>query len=149
MPADVRAFYHGWLEHDAKSETSFWQNVQGWWDARKLPNVLLVHYARLKADLPGEFRRIANFLDIKINDQKLPRMLQHCSLEHMKERASHVEFLEQMFEGGGRTFVNKGTNGRWRDILTPSEIALCDEVAGQNLSADCAAWLRSGEMPSQ
>lgn len=145
VPADIRAFYRGWLQNDAKAETSFWRNVQGWWDARELPNVLLVHYARLKTDLPGEFRRIADFLGIAINEAKFPDMLRHCSLDHMKERASQFEFLEQMFEGGGRTFVNKGANGRWRDVLTPYEIALCDEVAAQNLSADCATWLRTGD----
>ena len=145
VPADIRTFYRGWLRNEAKSETSFWKNVQGWWDIRSLPNVLLVHYARLKADLPGEFRRIADFLDIPIDETKFPQMMQHCSLEHMKECAAKVDFLELMFDGGGRTFVNKGSNGRWRDVLTPDEIALCDEVAGQNLSADCAAWLRTGE----
>ena len=144
-PADVRDFYHIWMETEARSETSFWDNVQGWWDARALPNVLLVHYARLKADLPGEVRRIAAFLDIPIDEAKFPKMLEHCSLEHMKERASQVEFLEQVFDGGGRTFVNKGVNGRWRDVLTPEEIALCDEVAAKNLSPECAAWLRTSD----
>lgn len=146
VPADIRAFYLSWLENEAKSETSFWENVQGWWDARTLPNVLLVHYARLKADLPGEFRRIAEFLDIPIDEVELPRMLQHCSLEHMKVRAAQVEFLEQMFDGGGGTFVNKGTNGRWRDVLSPEEIALSDEVAAANLTPDCAHWLKTGEL---
>ena len=110
-----------------------------------MPNVLLVHCARLKADLAGEVRRIAAFLDIPIDETKFPKMLEHCGLEHMKARASHVEFLEQVFDGGGRTFVNKGVNGRWRDVLTPEEIALCDEVAAKNLSPDCAAWLKSGD----
>lgn len=148
MVPDVRAFYHMWLENDARSDASFWQNVQGWWDVRTLPNVLLLHYAALKADLPGEFLRIAKFLDIPIDKARLPQMLDHCSLEHMKDRAAEEEFLGQMFTGGGRTFVNKGTNGRWRDILTPAEITKCDEVAEKNLTADCAHWLKTGEMPA-
>ena len=28
-----------------------------------------------------------------------------------------------MFKNGGTTFINKGTNGRWRDVLTPDDIA--------------------------
>jgi aryl sulfotransferase len=146
MPPDVRDFYRGWLEFGAQSETSFWDNVQGWWNARHLPNVLIAHYANLKADLPGEFRRIAKFLDIEIDEKKLPLMLKHCSLEHMKERAAHVEWLEKMFDGGGRTFVHKGTNGRWKDVLTPAEIARCDEVAAGHLTPECAHWLKTGEM---
>jgi aryl sulfotransferase len=145
IPDDIRAFYHGWLDHDLESETSFWRNVQGWWDARELPNLLLVHYAKLKADLPGEFRRIARFLDIAIDEAKFPRMIENCGLAHMKERAAQVEFLEQMFEGGGRTFVNKGTNGRWRDVLSPAEIEKCDALAAKALTPDCAVWLRTGD----
>lgn len=147
LPPDVREFYLGWLEFGAQMETSFWDNVQGWWNTRHLPNVLIVHYNNMKNDLPGQFMRIADFLDIGIDPEKLPRMLKHCSLEHMKERAAHVEWLEKMFDGGGRTFVHKGTNGRWKDVLTPAEIARCDEVAAKYLTPDCAHWLKTGEMP--
>jgi len=144
IPDDVATFYRVWLETDATSDTSFFANVRGWWDARELPNVLLVHYARLKADLPGEFRRIADFLDIPVDEAKLPEMLQHCGLEHMKDRAAQVAFIEQIFDGGGRTFVNKGVDGRWRDVLTADEIARCDVVAARTLFPGCAAWLRTG-----
>ncbi|MEO8401484.1 MAG: sulfotransferase domain-containing protein [Gammaproteobacteria bacterium] len=143
---DISEFYRNWLEYDMHSENSFWQNVKGWWEARHLPNVLFVHYANLKADLPSEFRRIAKFLDITIDEAKFSQMLNHCSLEHMKDRASEQEFLEVMFQGGGRTFVNKGVNGRWRDVLTSDEIAKCDDVAANNLPKDCASWLKTGVM---
>ena len=146
IPADVREFYLGWLEFGAEGEAAFWDNVRGWWNARHLPNVLIVHYNNLKNDLPGQFMRIANFLDIEIDPAKLPRMLHHCGIEHMKERAANVEWLEKMFDGGGRTFVHKGTNGRWKDVLTPAEIARCDEVAAKYLTPDCAHWLKTGEM---
>ena len=36
---------------------------------------------------------------------------------------------------------HKGVNGRWKDVLSPSEIARCDEVAARNLAPDCAHWL--------
>lgn len=146
IPPDVRDFYRIWLDNDLRSETSFWLNVKGWWDVRHLPNVLFVHYANLKADLSAEFRRIANFLEIPFDETKLPQMLKHCSLEHMKDRAAHQDFLEKMFEGGGRTFVNKGTNGRWRDVLSATEIAKCDEIAEKTLTQECAHWLKTGEI---
>jgi aryl sulfotransferase len=142
---DVRTFYNIFLANDANSPTSLFANVQGWWDAQKLPNVLLVHYANLKADLPGQMRRIAKFLDIAIDEKKFPDMLLHCSLEHMKDRGGEDEWLGTMFEGGGRTFVNKGTNGPWRDVLSPAEVALADEIAAQRLTPDCARWLKTGE----
>jgi len=36
------------------------------WDARDSSNVILVHYDDLKADLPGEMRRLAQRLDITV-----------------------------------------------------------------------------------
>jgi aryl sulfotransferase len=145
-PPDPRSFYHLFLEHDAERPTGFFANVQGWWDQRHLPNVMMVHYANLKADLPGQMRHIAQFLDIPIDEQKFGDMLMHCSLAYMKDLGSEDEWLGKMFEGGGRTFINKGTNGRWRDVLSPEEAALADDVAAKRLTPDCARWLRTGEV---
>ena len=72
-------------------------------------------------------------------------MLLHCSLEHMKDRGGEDEWLGKMFEGCGRTFVNKGTNGRWKDVLSPEEAAMADDVAAKLLTPDCAHWLKTGE----
>jgi aryl sulfotransferase len=52
-----------------------------------------------------------------------------------------------MFKDGAKTFFNKGTNGRWKDVLTVEEIAKADEVAARNLTPDCAHWLKTGELP--
>jgi len=31
-------------------------------------------------------------------------------------------------------------------VLSPEEAALCDEVAAEKLTADCAHWLKTGEL---
>jgi aryl sulfotransferase len=43
--------------------------VQSWWDFLHLPNILFVHYADLLADLEGEIRRVAQFLEIEVPDR--------------------------------------------------------------------------------
>ena len=48
------------------------------------------------------------------------------------------------WEGGAQTFVNKGTNGRWKDTLTPDDNAAYEAKAITELGPDCAAWLKSG-----
>jgi len=144
---DIRAYYHAWLDNDGWPAPSFWANVQGWWDIRRLPNVLLVHFARLKADLPAEIRRIGAFLDVPIDEALLPAMVEHCGLEHMRRQAAAFERLKHRFKGGGATFINKGTNERWRDVLSPAEIAKCDAIAAERLTPDCARWLATGALP--
>lgn len=146
---DVRTYYHHFLDAGHPPgfppENEFWPHVQSWWDVRNLPNVLLVHYANLKADFDGQARRIAEFLEIEVDDDVWPAIRENCGIAHMRELASKFTLLEQIFEGGGRSFINKGTNGRWREVLSEEEIAKCDEVAARNLSADCAHWLKTGE----
>lgn len=142
---DIRQFYRDWLEQDAWPRHPLWPNVQGWWDIRHLPNVLLVHFANLKADLTGEMRRVARFLDIAIDETLFPKMLSHCGLDHMKRQAGAFERLKDRFKGGGATFINQGTNGRWRDVLSAGEIARCDAIAAERLTPDCAYWLATGE----
>lgn len=62
----ARKFFHDWLDTGA-AFWPYWPNVQSWWDVREAPNVMLVHYSELKADLPGQIRRVAEFLDLEID----------------------------------------------------------------------------------
>jgi aryl sulfotransferase len=67
---DIRDYYMHFLAHDELPRFGFepfWPQVRGWWAARKLPNVLLVHYANLKADLAREIRRMARFLAVELD----------------------------------------------------------------------------------
>ena len=147
-PADIRQYYHDLLDQDWYSWWPFWSHIQSWWDIRRLPNVRLLHFNNLKADLPGEMRRIAGFLDIEVDEASWPALVEHCTFDYMKEHASVVVAkLADFFEGGGKTFIHKGTNGRWRDTLTPEDIEKYERLASENLTPDCAHWLATGELP--
>lgn len=142
---EIREFFHDWLDNDAAPYWSYWENIQTWWDLREQPNVMLVHYNDLKADLPGEMRRIAGFLDIPIDEAKWPTILDHCTFDYMKANADTLSpGFSNLFEGGLKSFVHKGTNNRWRDVLTAADIQKYEDVASRNLSPDCAAWLAAG-----
>ena len=118
-----------------------------WWDVRTLPNVLFVHFNNLKTNMEREIRRIARFLEIDVEREQWPRILEHCSFDYMRAAAQKIEMLDDFFQGGGGTFFHKGTNGRWKDVLTADEIARCDEVAARHLTPDCARWLKTGKLP--
>jgi aryl sulfotransferase len=149
-PGDVRDSYLYFLDHGQLPGfpiLQLWSHVQGWWNTRQLPNVLLVHYGNLKADMGGEIRRIARFLGITIDEAKWPAILEHCSFDYMRKAAGAIEGLKEGFKDGGNTFFHKGTNGRWKDVLSAEEIRKCDDVAAQNLSSDYAHWLKTGDLP--
>lgn len=130
--------------HAGFTLSPFWGHVRDWWAAARLPNVLLVHFNDLKNDLEREARRVADFLEIDVGESLWPAIVEHCGFDYMQREMAKVEQLDQIFTGGGKTFVFKGTNGRWKDVLSAEEIARCDEVAARELAPDCADWLRTG-----
>lgn len=145
-PASVRQYFTDWLEKDGFPFWSFWENVRSWWEIRELPNVMLIHFAKLKADMPGEMRRIASFLDISVDEAKWDGILEHCGFDYMKANAAaSVPLGGAFWEGGAETFLHRGTNGRWRDVLTAEEAAAYEGKALAELGPDCAEWLLTGE----
>jgi aryl sulfotransferase len=144
-PESVRQYFNEWLEDDGYPFWSFWENVSSWWSVRNLPNVMLLHFNQLKRDLPGEIRCIAAFLEIAIDGRHWPAILEHSSFDYMKTHAADVAPLGGvLWEGGAETFINKGTNARWRDVLSPDEIARYDQLAREKLGDECAHWLETG-----
>ena len=142
---DPAEFYRAWMEHNGYPIWPFWVHIRSWWAARHLPNVMLVHFNDLKADLDGSIRRIAAFLEIPVDEANWPDIVNHCSFDYMKGHASEVAPRGGiMWQGGAATFINKGTNGRWRDALSPEEIAAYEAKALAELGPDCARWLAKG-----
>ena len=144
-PDSIPDYFRRWLEDDGYPFWSFWENVRSWWAVRDLPNVKLVHFNEMKKDLAGSIRAIAAFLDIPIDEAKFPAIVEHCSFDYMKSHAEEVSPLGgALWNGGAKTFINKGTNGRWRDMLTADDIARYDAKVRAELGDDCAQWLARG-----
>ena len=144
---DIRRYFRTWLEKDGYPFWSYWENIATWWVARDVPNILLVHFADLKSDLEGEMRRIARFLGCDISEELWPTLVHHCSFDYMKANADKVAPLGgAVFEGGAGTFINKGTNGRWRDVLTAEDIADYERMAIEKLGPECADWVANGSL---
>lgn len=145
-PDDIVTYFRDWMEKDGHPFWPFWENTRSWWELRNLPNVMFIHFAQLKADMPGEIGKIAAFLDIPIDESKWDAILEHCSFGYMKKHADKSVPLGGAFwDGGAQTFIYKGTNGRWRDKLTAQDIAAYEARAQAELGEDCARWLATGE----
>lgn len=146
-PSDsITQYYHDWLDHDGYPFWSLWDNARTWWAIRDLPNVLFVHFANLKSDMPSEIRRIAEFIETPIDESSWEKILRHCSFDHMKANAAKSVPLGGAFwDGGAETFIHKGINGRWRDVLSAEDVSKYEARAVEELGSDCAHWLATGE----
>lgn len=143
---DIREYFLEWLERDGYPLWPFWEHVRSWWQTRQLPNVLMLNFASLKADMPGEIRRIAEFLEIPIREENWETILLHCSFDYMKQHALKSTPLGgAIWDRGAEVFINKGVNGRWTDILTSEDIARYEARATSELGEECAAWLATGQ----
>ena len=141
----IRQYFRDWLTKDGYPWWPYWEHILSWWEIKDLPNVMFLHFSDLKKDMPGEIRRIAAFLEIAIDETKWDAILEHCSFEYMKANAAmSAPFGGSIFEGGAQTFMNKGMNGRWKDVLYPEDIEQYEQTAREKLGADCAHWLSTG-----
>ncbi len=142
----------GWFEWETEG-WPFWSNLhhtRTYWEHRHLSNLLLVHYADLLADPQGQVRRVADFLDLELSPEELARTVRLASFDAMKVsfKRDFDERFRQRFRGGTDAFLFKGTNGRWRAVLSDEDLVLYEEAKRRVLTPDCAEWLERGWLDS-
>jgi aryl sulfotransferase len=144
---DIVEYFREWLDKDGYPFWSFWDNIRSWWAIRNLPNVYMIHFQKLKEDMPGEIRKLAAFLDIKINEANWNKLLEHCSFAYMKKNSViSVPLGGAFWDGGSDAFIHKGVNGRWHDVLPKEDSDRYENMVKENLGKDCARWLATGDM---
>jgi len=112
---------------------------------RHLPNILSVNYTDLLADFQAEAQRIANFLEIQVPEEVWPTIIRNCTLSEMRAAAAPHNRLQQVLKGGRGSFFYKGTNNRWKEVLSAGELALYDAAAKRVLTPECRRWLKNGK----
>lgn len=150
-PSDPRGFYLHWI--DPRSETGayvgndFFDLERSYWAERKRPNLLMVHYNDLKADLSGEMKRISEFLEIDTPPDVWPSLVEAARFESMKKDGrALLPVLDNIFKEGSDTFINRGTNERWREVLQNDDVEFYTRRVDSELSPGLANWLTSGRL---
>jgi methylamine dehydrogenase accessory protein MauD len=115
---------------------SWFRHVRGWWEHRDDPNVLLLRYEDLAADLPGELRRVAAFCGLEVTPERWPGILERCSFAFMKRHESQFDPLTAMLYEQGfrpRAFLRQGRAGGWREQLSPGQVRHFDQRFSKRL----------------
>jgi aryl sulfotransferase len=154
IPQDAGDYFHMWLSEgvvggagDGTPYLSYFDLERTYWDQRHRRNLLMVHYRDLKADLPGEMRRVARFLDIEVSEAIFPELVKAATFEEMRRVGDQLmPRVLKTFEGGAERFFYKGENDRWRGVLGEEDLALYERKLGASLSPACAAWLTRGRL---
>lgn len=153
-PEDPQVFFQTWITEAEEpprtgpgANLSYFDFENTYWAERGRENLLFVHYNDLKTDLLGEMRRISDFLEIDTPSDRLAELAKAASFEAMKANGEALlPKIKTFFDNGPQRFLNKGANGRWRDILTDADLARYEAVFRRKVSAACADWLEHGRL---
>lgn len=152
--ADPADFFRAWIgegavpgHDDGRPIMSFFTCERTFWELRRRPNFLFVHYNDLKVDLAGEMRRIADFLAIEVPAKLWRELVAAAQFEAMRSTGDVLlGKTAGMFEGGGARFFHAGTNDRWRGVLNEADLALYEAKVKAKLTPDCAQWVANGRL---
>lgn len=152
-PVAPRDFFRRWLRDpmfvpfDDYTSAEMFALERSYWAERHRPNLLMVHYNDLKADLDGEMRRIANFLKVETPESLWPELVEAATFAAMQRDGNALLPRATMgWTDGASTFLYKGTNDRWRDVLTDVDLADYDMAAAAGMSCSLRAWVEKGRL---
>jgi hypothetical protein len=156
VPKDLKEGFRKWItsscniddpKHGVTDDVLYY--MKSFWPYRDLPNILMVHYSDLLADLDGEMRRIADFLDIEVPEALWPKLVKAAGFTSMKNNADTLAPQSAKNEWKDTSsFFYKGTNGQWQDELGEEELALYHQAMSENLEPELINWLENGRLRS-
>lgn len=121
---------------DDREGADYWTHAMSWWGQRLNPDVLLLTFEDMKADLPGTVAQIADFMGIPADSTARDVATRQASFAFMKAHPTKFDdhLLRQARDvacglppGGAATKVDKGVTGRGATEVSADIRARFDE----------------------
>lgn len=145
----ARQWLVGWINEMGTGRDSYLdaalERLSYVWEHRAEPNVVLVHYEDLSANLANEMRRLARRLQITVPEDKWPSLVEAATFNQMKAAADQLRPLDN-----NRTkdtakphaaFFRRGSSGEGRALLSDEEAARYYACAAKIAPPELLAWL--------
>ncbi len=143
---------------DGSDGCTYWEHAQSWWGQRRNPDVLLLAYEDMKADLPDIVQRVADFIG-GYPPERVALATRQAGFDFMKAHAHQFDdnYLRRILDplcglppDGQSTKVSTGLAGQGRAVLSPVIRARLDDAWALTLGkafglADYAALRRELE----
>lgn len=143
----VREWLLSWIDREADpreeldSLPGFLWHLSDAWTRRPAPNVVLVHYDDLSADLDGEMRRLAERLGISVPERMWPDLVAAAGFAAMRNRAGELAPDPAGVLRHSTAFFRRGRSGAARELLDDDEMARYDRRGAELAHPDLLAWL--------
>jgi hypothetical protein len=111
------------------------------WARRAEPNLLLVHYADLSADLEHEMRRIADWLEIQVPESRWAGLVEAAGFANMKAKAETTAPDPVGLFRSRDAFFRRGGSGAAAELLSAEELAAYEARVAALIPEDLATWL--------
>lgn len=153
-------FFEGWLLEpgsvplddfvtswagDLEAPGAYWHHTTSWLSQRDNPDVLLLTFDEMKQDLPGVVRRVAEFLEVPTDPERLAVATELSGFAYMSANAGpfsdpwlaawSVEHLD-LPPDTDSSKVREGEVGRNRQELAPATAAWIDELWAETVGAE-------------
>lgn len=105
---------------------SWFLHMAGWLEQKAQPNILFLNYEDMKKDLAGTIEKIVNFCDLKVEPEQMPRILERCSFEYMKNHQDKMDIVSLTLANKGLTpnqLIRKGEAGQGAKQLDEAQRA--------------------------
>ncbi len=125
-------------------DLGYWKHLASWWPRRNDDDVLLMAFEHMKLDLSGTIERVADFIDIKLDDELKRITEQQASLKFMQEHVDRFDdrLMREMSErvaslpaGSDSAKVRVGSVGEHVQHLSDDIAAEIDAIWQQEISA--------------
>jgi aryl sulfotransferase len=114
------------------------------WTLRHEPNVVLMHYEDLSANLAGQMRCLAARLGISVPEATWPDLVQAATFKHMQANPDRY-ITSGITMKDNASFFRSGVSGEGRALLTGAELARYHARVAQLAPQDLLAWLHHDE----
>lgn len=124
----LREWLLQWIDDDPDPRTEldslpgFVHHAADAWARRSSPNVVLVHYDDLLADLEGQARRLDRALGTAVPEDRWPDLVAAATFDRMRQRADELVGHNGVLRDP-RAFFRSGRSGAGRELLTVDELA--------------------------
>ncbi len=127
-----------WLDHFLSPQFmlgSWARHTAGYWQVRQRPNMLVLTFKEMKADLPGTVRKVADFMGVALKQSEFEMVCKKSSFEYMRsiDDRFHPGLVTPWSDPRGR-MMRRGERGESRRALSAQQRRRIDDYARQELA---------------
>jgi hypothetical protein len=116
------------------------RHLEGFWERRNEPNIVLLHFDDLKDDLDGQMRRLAAALGITVDEEVWPELVRAATFDEVRGKAATLAPENNLWKDRAG-FFNKGTSGQWKELLDDADMERYRARIAELTTPEIAVWL--------